>query len=72
MNLVITDSGLGGLSVCAQLMSLLKESAGSGNSVYPADRLKISYINAVPSNERGYNSMSGKAEQLTNLRVVFI
>ena len=64
MNLVITDSGLGGLSVCAQLMSLLKESAGSGNSVNPADRLKISYINAVPSNERGYNSMSGKAEQI--------
>ena len=64
MNLVITDSGLGGLSVCAQLMSLLKESAGSGNSVNPADRLKISYINAVPSNERGYNSMSGKEEQI--------
>ncbi|SVA97784.1 uncharacterized protein METZ01_LOCUS150638, partial [marine metagenome] len=37
MNLVITDSGLGGLSVCAQLMHLLKESAGSGNSANPAD-----------------------------------
>ncbi len=64
MNLVITDSGLGGLSVCAQLVHLLKESAGSGNSANPADGLKISYINAVPANERGYNSMSGKAEQI--------
>ncbi len=64
MNLVITDSGLGGLSVCAQLMHLLKESAGSRNSANPADGLKISYINAVPANERGYNSMSGKAEQI--------
>ena len=64
MNLVITDSGLGGLSVCAQLMNLLIESADSRNLANPADGLKISYINAVPSNERGYNSMSGKAEQI--------
>ena len=64
MNLVITDSGLGGLSVCAQLMCLLKEIKGSGNSANPADGLKISYINAVPANDRGYNSMSGKAEQI--------
>ena len=64
MKLVITDSGLGGLSVCAQLMRLLKESAESGNSDNTADDLQISYVNAVPSNERGYNSMSGKAEQI--------
>lgn len=65
MNLVITDSGLGGLSVCAQLMALLKESARSGNSTNSFDGLRISYINAVPTNERGYNSMSGKAEQIS-------
>ena len=64
MNLVITDSGLGGFYVCAQLMSLLKESAVPNNSVNPAGGLKVSYINAVPSKERGYNSMSGKAEQI--------
>lgn len=64
MNLVITDSGLGGLSVCAQLMCFLKEIKGSGNSANPADGLKISYINAVPANDRGYNSMSRKAEQI--------
>jgi len=70
MNLVITDSGLGGLSVCAKLMALLKENAGSGNSANPVDGLKISYINAVPANERGYNSMSGKAEQISTFEKI--
>ena len=64
MNLVITDSGLGGLSVCAQLMHLLKKNADSGNLANPVVELNISYINAVPSNEYGYNSMSGKADQI--------
>ena len=59
MNLVITDSGLGGLSVFAQLMRFLKDRASSGNSANLVDNLNITYVNAVPSNERGYNSMSG-------------
>ena len=64
MNLVITDSGLGGLSVCALLISILKESSSSRNLDKIPEVLRISYINAVPSNEHGYNSMSSKLEQV--------
>ena len=64
MNIVITDSGLGGLSVCAQLIYLLKNYSVPGNSDLPSYDIKITYVNAVPSNERGYNTMSGKQEQI--------
>jgi len=70
MKLVITDSGLGGLSVCAKLLQLLSEPAGANHPNYPADDLQITYINAVPSNNRGYNSMSGKAEQLKTFEII--
>ena len=65
MHLVITDSGLGGLSVCAQLIRLLKETLVYKNKLLPIDNLKITYVNAVPSNERGYNLMSGKDEKIS-------
>ncbi|MBC8259866.1 MAG: aspartate/glutamate racemase family protein [SAR324 cluster bacterium] len=64
MKLVITDSGLGGLSVCAKLILLLKESSEATSPHLPASRLQITYLNAAPSNERGFNSMSGRDEQL--------
>ena len=64
MHIVITDSGLGGLSVCAQLIYLLKNYTATENSVPPSCDLKIIYVNAVPSNDRGYNKMSGKKEQI--------
>ncbi len=64
MNIVITDSGLGGLSVCAQLIHLLKNYSAPENSDPPSCNLKITYVNAVPSNDRGYNKMSGKKEQI--------
>ena len=64
MNIVITDSGLGGLSVCAQLIHLLKNYSVSENFDPPSCDIKITYINAVPSNDRGYNTMSGKQEQI--------
>ena len=64
MNLVITDSGLGGLSVCAKLLRILTEPSRSYLPHSPFGEIQITYINAVPSNNRGYNSMSGKAEQL--------
>ncbi len=64
MNIVITDSGLGGLSVCAQLIHLLKNYSAPENSDPPSCDLKIIYVNAVPSNDRGYNKMSGKKEQI--------
>ncbi|MDP7622059.1 MAG: hypothetical protein QGH27_08840, partial [SAR324 cluster bacterium] len=64
MNIVITDSGLGGLSVCAQLIHLLKNYTVTENSDPPSCDIKITYVNAVPSNDRGYNTMSGKQEQI--------
>ena len=69
MKLVITDSGLGGLSVCAKLLQLLSEPAGANYPNYSAEDLQITYINAVPSNNRGYNSMSGRAEQLKTFEI---
>ena len=64
MNIVITDSGLGGLSVCAQLIHLLKNYSVSENFDPPSCDIKITYVNAVPSNDRGYNTMSGEQEQI--------
>ena len=64
MHLVITDSGLGGLSVCARLMYLLENHAQSGLSNFPPENIKITYVNSVPSDDRGYNSMSGRTEQI--------
>ena len=64
MNIVITDSGLGGLSVCAQLINLLKDFSVLENSRIPKCDINITYVNAVPSNDKGYNKMSGKKEQI--------
>ena len=64
MNIVITDSGLGGLSVCAQLIHLLKNYSVPENPDPLSYNIKITYVNAVPSNDRGYNTMSGKQEQI--------
>ena len=64
MHIVITDSGLGGLSVCAQLINLLKDFSILENSGIPKCDIKITYVNAVPSNDKDYNKMSGKKEQI--------
>ncbi len=56
--LVITDSGLGGLSICAGLAKLLEEQKLS-------DNIEILYINAVPKVNYGYNSMHSRQEKLT-------
>ena len=70
MKIVITDSGLGGLSVCAQLIHLLKNYSVPENSDPPSYEIKITYVNAVPSNDRGYNSMSGKQEQIETFKKI--
>jgi len=70
MNIVITDSGLGGLSVCARLIKLLKNYSVLENSNPPSCDIKITYVNAVPSNDRGYNTMSGKQEQITTFEKI--
>ena len=64
MKIVITDSGLGGLSVCAQLINLLKDFSVHENSGISKCDIKITYVNAVPSNDKGYNTMSAKKEQI--------
>ncbi len=50
--------------MCAQLIHLLKNYSVHENSDSPSCDLKIIYVNAVPSNDRGYNKMSGKKEQI--------
>ena len=50
--------------MCAQLIHLLKNYSVPENSDSPSCNIKITYVNAVPSNDRGYNTMSGKQEQI--------
>ena len=50
--------------MCAQLIHLLKNYTVPENSDAPACDIKITYVNAVPSNDLGYNTMSGKQEQI--------
>lgn len=56
LHLLITDSGLGGLSVCAGLERAAREHAG------PVP-LRITYVNAWPEEGRGYNDLPGIAAQ---------
>ena len=55
MRLVVTDSGLGGLSVCADL---LKTPTGP-----TARNTELLYVNAAPDPQRSYNSMESLAEK---------
>ena len=50
--------------MCAQLIHLLKNYSVPENSDPPSCEIKITYVNAVPSNDRGYNTMLGKQEQI--------
>jgi len=57
MRLMITDSGLGGLSVCAGLeQALLRENLGRG--------IELLYVNATPSDRGGYNSLATQQERI--------
>ena len=47
MHLVITDSGLGGLSICAALEQALRN----------AGAVRLTYVNAWPFDDRGYNDL---------------
>lgn len=53
-HLVLTDSGLGGLSVCAHLERALSASRGSSD-------VEITFVNAWPETGRGYNDLSDVA-----------
>ena len=55
MRLVVTDSGLGGLSVCADLLK-----APTGPT---AKNTELLYVNAAPDPQHSYNSMESLAEK---------
>jgi glutamate racemase len=50
VHLVITDSGLGGLGVCAAIERALRLSGNAGD-------VRLTYFNAWPEEGRGYNSL---------------
>jgi glutamate racemase len=59
MHLLITDSGVGGLSVCAFVERHLR--------THTLDEdFRLTYVNASPENDFGYNSMGSRREQLEN------
>jgi glutamate racemase len=59
MHLLITDSGVGGLSVCAFAEEFLR-THDIGEPV------RLTYVNASPENDFGYNSMASRKEKLDN------
>lgn len=57
MRIGITDSGVGGLSVCAELEAQLHRSAAGGG-------LEIFYLNAALRDDYAYNSMASRQKKL--------
>ncbi len=57
LSLVIADSGMGGLSICADIVNGLQERR-SYRSV------SLTYFNAWPEQNRGYNLLPGMAERI--------
>ena len=55
-HIVVTDSGLGGLSICALLEQGLR-AAG------PARSVRLTYVNAWPFEDRGYNDLPDEDER---------
>jgi len=56
MHILITDSGVGGLSVCAYAERLLRHHD-------PEEPVRLTYVNASPENDFGYNSMGSRKEK---------
>ncbi len=57
LSLVITDSGLGGLSICADIVSGLQAKRCCRSAA-------VTYFNAWPEQDRGYNLLPGMAERV--------
>ena len=57
MHIVITDSGMGGLSVAAYAERFLRSSS-------IGEPVKITFVNASPESDYGYNSMGSREEKL--------
>ena len=59
MHILITDSGVGGLSVCAYAERFLR--------THPiGEPVKLTSVNASPENDFGYNAMGSRREKLEN------
>ncbi len=57
MHILITDSGVGGLSVCAYAERFVREHGA-------AEAVRLTFANAAPANDFGYNSMRSREEKL--------
>jgi glutamate racemase len=57
MHVVITDSGVGGLSVCAYAERFVRIHGYSAP-------VRLTFANAAPANDYGYNAMSSREEKL--------
>lgn len=57
MHIVITDSGVGGLSVCAYAERLVRTHGSS-------EPVRLTFANAAPANDFGYNSMPSREAKL--------
>ncbi|MBW3671879.1 MAG: hypothetical protein KY432_09435, partial [Acidobacteria bacterium] len=59
MHVLISDSGVGGLSVCAYAERFLRTGACAD------DPVRLTFANAAPENDYGYNAMSSREEKLS-------
>jgi len=57
VHVVITDSGLGGLGICAAIENALRLSGSAGH-------VRLTYFNAWPEEGRGYNSLPDEETRL--------
>jgi glutamate racemase len=57
LSLLIADSGMGGLSICADIVSGLQERRSYRS-------MAVTYFNAWPEQDRGYNLLPGMAERI--------
>ena len=58
VSILITDSGLGGLSICAEVVSRLNR-----NPIF--ENVSITYFNAWPEQNRGYNKFDTIEERIS-------
>ncbi len=57
LSVVIVDSGMGGLSICASIVAGLEKLRLKGS-------FALTYFNAWPEQDRGYNSIADQAERI--------
>ena len=57
LTLLVTDSGLGGLSICARMVRNLTRAGSVAN-------LSVVYFNAWPLQDKGYNFLDGDAQRI--------